>query len=85
MIQEQLIGSLSRFTHVLTLARIARSQLLVKHVSDTRVIPYFTPLSRIALWLATGMALALIRTTQGYGSPIRTFSAILTLHRGFTS
>ena len=73
------------FTHVLFLTRIARSQLLVKHVSDTRVIPHFTPLSRITLWFTTNIALALIKATQGCGSPIRTFSAILTLHRGFTS
>ena len=65
IIQEQLTGSLSRFTHVLIPARIARSQLLVKHASDTRVIPHFTPLSRIALCLATGMALVLTKTTQG--------------------
>mgnify|MGYP006218810943 CR=1 FL=1 len=73
------------FIHVLFLVGIARSQLLVKHVKDVWVIPHVIPLSRMALWLATGMALALIRTTQGYGSPIHTFSAILTLHRGFTS
>ena len=73
------------FTHVLFLTRIARSQLLVKHVKDAQVIPHVIPLSRMALWLATGMALALVKTTQGYGNPIRTFSAILTLHRGFTS
>ena len=65
IIQEQLTGSLSRFTHVLIPARIARSQLLVKHASDTRVIPHFTPLSRIALCLATGMALVLTEMTQG--------------------
>ena len=85
MIREQLVGSLSRSTHVLTRARIARSQLFVKHVKDTRVIPHVIPLSRMALWFTTGMALALVKTTQGYGNPIRTFSAILTLHRGFTS
>ena len=73
------------FTHVLFLTRIARSQLFIKHVTDVRVIPHVIPLSRMALWLATGMALTLIKTTQGYGSPIRTFSAILTLHMGFTS
>ena len=73
------------FTHVLFLVGIARSQLFVKHVKDTRVIPHVIPLNRTALWLATGMALALIRTTQGYGSPIHTFSAIFTLHRGSTS
>ena len=85
MIREQLVGSLTMFTHVLFLARIARSQLLVKHVKDTRVVPHVIPLSRMALWLATGMALALVKTRQGYGSPVRTFSVILTLHRGFTS
>ena len=73
------------FTHVLFLTRIARSQLFVKHVKDTRVIPHVIPLSRMALCLATGMALTPVKTTQGYGNPIRTFSAILTLHRGFTS
>ena len=73
------------FTHVLFLTRIARSQLLVKHVKDTRVVPHVIPLSRMALWLATGMALALVKTTQGYNGPLHTFSAILTLHRGFTS
>ena len=65
IIQEQLIGSLSRSIHVLTLSRIARSQLLIKHASDTQVIPHFTPLSRMALCLATGMAFVLIKTTQG--------------------
>ena len=65
IIQEQLIGSLSRFTHVLILVRIARSQLLIKHASGTWVIPHFTPLGRIALRLATGMALVLTKTTQG--------------------
>ena len=73
------------FTHVLLLTRIARSQLFVKHGTDTRVIPHIIPLSRMALWFTTGMALALVKTTQGCGNPIRTFSAILTLHRGFTS
>ena len=85
MIQGQLVGSLSRSTHVLTLARIARSQLFVKHVKDTRVIPHVIPPSRTTLWFIINIALALIRTTQGCGNPIRTFSAILTLHRGFTS
>ena len=50
IIQEQLTGSLPRFTHVLIPVRIARSQLLVNRVSGTRVIPHFTPLSRIAPW-----------------------------------
>ena len=72
------------FTHVLFLTRIARSRLFTEHVKDTRVVPHVILLSRMALWLATGMALALVRTTQGYGSPIHTFSAILTLHREFT-
>ena len=85
MIQEQLVGSLTMFTHVLFLARIARSQLLAKHVKDARVIPHFIPLSKTTLWLVINIALALIKTTQGCGNPIRTFSAILTLHRGFTS
>ena len=85
MIREYLVGSLTMFTHVLFLARIARSQLLVKHVKDTRVIPHFIPLSKTTLWLVTGMALALVKTRQRYGNPIRTFSAIPTLHRGFTS
>ena len=65
IIQKQLIGSLSRFTHVLFSVRIARSQLCIKHASDTWVIPHFTPLSRIALRLATGMVLGLTKTTQG--------------------
>ena len=39
----------------------------------------------MAFWFTTDTALALIETTQGYGSPLRTFSAILTLHRGFIS
>ena len=73
------------FTHVLFLIGIARSRLFTEHVKDPRVIPHVIPLSRMALWLATGMALALVKATQGYGNPIRTFSAILTLHRGFTS
>ena len=73
------------FTHVLFLVGIARSRPLVKHVKDVRVIPHVIPLSRMALWLATGVALALVKTTQGHGSPIRTFSAILTLHRRYTS
>ena len=49
IIQEQLTGSLSGFTHVLYPVRIARSQLLVNRVSGTRVIPHFTPLSQTAL------------------------------------
>ena len=73
------------FTHVLFLVGIARSQLLTKHVKDPRVIPHIIPLSKTTLWFTTDMALALIKTTQGYGSPLRTFSAILTLHRGSTS
>ena len=65
IIQEQLIGSLSRSIHVLTLSRIARSQLLIKHASSTRAIPHFTPLDQVALRLAIGMALVLTKTTQG--------------------
>ena len=49
IIQEQLIGSLSRSIHVLILSRIALSQLPIKHASSTRAIPHFTPLSQIAL------------------------------------
>ena len=85
MIRQQLIGSLTMLTHVLFLVGIARSQLLVKHVKDTRVIPHFVFPSRMALWFTTGMALALVKTRQGHGSPIRTFSAILTLPRRSTS
>ena len=62
------------FTHVLFLTRIARSQLFIKHVKDVRVIPHVISLSRMALWLATGVALAPTKTTQGYGNPIRTSS-----------
>ena len=73
------------FTYVLFLVGIARSRLSTEHVKDPRVIPHVIPLSQMALWLATGAALALVKTTQGYRSPIHTFSAVLTLHRGFTS
>ena len=73
------------FTHVLFLARIARSRLFVEHVKDARVIPHFIPLSKTTLWLVINTAPALIKTTQGCSSPIRTFSTILTLHGGFTN
>ena len=85
MIREQLVGSLTMFTHVLFLARIARSQLLVKHVKDARVIPHFVSPSKTTLWFIINIALALIKTTQGCSSPIRTFSAVLTLPRRSTS
>ena len=73
------------FTHVLFLIGIARSQLLIEHAKDIRVIPHIIPLSRTTLWFVTGMALALAKTRQGYSGPNHTFSAILALHRGFTS
>ena len=73
------------FTHVLFLVGIARSQLLIEHAKDTRVIPHIIPPSRTALWFVTGMALALVKTTQGYSGPNHTFSVILATRRGFTS